>query len=135
MSPLLRDGDVVWVRPVEPGSVEVGDVVLCSPGDSPPGRVVVHRVVRRRTLSGGLSFVVQGDRVAQPDGMIPGAQVYGRVAAIEREGRQIEMDRPLVRLLGRLAVLRSRWNLVRGRWARPARQLVRRLPGLSRYLA
>jgi hypothetical protein len=78
---------------------------------------------------------VQGDQVARPDGTIPAAQVYGRVVAIERAGAHINMDRPVMRWLGRLAVLRSRSALGRGRRILLARRLVRQLPVLSRYLA
>ena len=132
MSPLVRDSDVVLVRPVEPGSIRVGDVVMVTVG---PGRVLVHRVVERVIGPDGTRFTVQGDQVAQPDGTIPAAQVVGRVASIERGGARIEMDRPVMRWLGRLAVLRSRSAPGRGRGFRQAGRLVRRLPVLSRYLA
>jgi hypothetical protein len=78
---------------------------------------------------------VQGDAAARPDGLIPGAQVYGRVVAIERGAAHIDLDRPVTRMLGWLAALRSRWNLGRapGFWL--ATRLVKRLPVFSRYLA
>jgi signal peptidase I len=131
MQPLLRDGDVLLVRPLDPRAVRVGDVVLCS---SEPGRIVVHRVLRRQAGPEGYRFTVQGDQVARPDGVIPEAQVYGRVATIERSGAYIDVSRPLMRMLGGYAVLRSRWNIGRGRRLRLAGRLVKRLPVLSRYL-
>jgi len=132
MSPLVRDGDVLLVQPAQRRGVRVGDVVLCR---NEMGHVVVHRVVRRLMGPTGRRFVVQGDQVARPDGVIPGAQVYGRVVAIERAGARLETSRPLMRLLGALAVLRSRWNLGRGKGFALAGRLARKLPGLSRYLA
>jgi hypothetical protein len=130
MSPLLRDGDVVLVQAVAPESVRVGDAVLCS---SQPGRVVLHRVVRTVASASGRWLTVQGDQLARPDGVIPAAQIYGRAVTIRRNGVQIELDRPVPRLLGKLAALRSRWNL--GRSSRFASRLLRAMPGLSRYLA
>jgi len=132
MRPLVRDGDVLLVRPVDATTVQLGDVVLCS---SEPGRAVVHRVVRKLGGRAGLRFVLQGDQVAQPDGLVAAAQVYGRVAAIERAGAHIAMGEPAMRLLGGLVVLRSRWNLGRGRWYPLASRLIGRLPVLSRYLS
>jgi signal peptidase I len=132
MSPLVRDGDVLLVRPVDMAAVRVGDLVLCS---SEGGRVVVHRVIRREVNQEGHWFTVQGDAVARPDGLIPGAQVYGRVVAIERGAARIELHRPVTRTLGWLAALRSRWNLGRGPGFRLATRLVKRLPVFSRYLA
>jgi hypothetical protein len=132
MSPLVRDGDVLLVRPVRPAAVRIGDLVLCS---NAPGRVVVHRVIRKGISREGHWFTVQGDAVAQPDGVIPGKRVYGRVVAIERDGANIVLDGPLMRTLGWLAALRSRWNLGRGWGLRLAMRLVKRLPVFSRYLA
>jgi len=132
MRPLVRDGDVLLVRPVDARSVQVGDVALCS---SEPGWVVVHRVVRRLAGPAGYCFTLQGDQAARSDGLFPEAQVYGRVVAIERGGVHIAMDGPAMRILTGLAVLRSRWNLGRARWYPLARGLVKRLPVLSRYLS
>lgn len=134
MAPLVRDGDVVLVRPVGPRLVRTGDVVLCIPGAGPSG-VLVHRVIGTDASRERCRFTIQGDAVPQPDGTIPAAQVYGRVVTIERGGVPIELDRPVMRLLGWLAVLRSRWNLARGGRLWRARRLIKRLPGLSRYLA
>jgi len=132
MWPLVRDGDVLLVRPAPPREIRVGDVVLCG---SAPGHVVVHRVIRAAPGPDGTCFTIQGDQVAQPDGAIPAAQVYGRVAAIERGGARLDMDHALMRWLGYWAVLRSRGTLGRGRLDRLARILFSKVPGFSRYLA
>ena len=132
MAPLVRDGDVLLVWPVDPGAVRAGDLVLCS---TAPGRVVVHRVIRKEVCREGSRFTVQGDALSRPDGQIAEAQLHGRVRALERAGTQIDLDRPVMTALGRLAVLRSRWNLGREGRLRLARRLVKGLPGLSRYLA
>lgn len=87
------------------------------------------------TLVRGPGVHGQGDQVVRPDGVFPAAQLYGRVVTIERDGRRIELDGPAMGLLGRLAALRSRWSLAQGRRSRMARSMVRKLPGISRYLA
>lgn len=132
MSPLVRDGDVVLVQPVAPRAVRVGDVVLCR---SDAGFPVAHRVVRRLDGPDGRRFLVQGDQALRVDGVIPGAQVYGRLVAVVRDGKQIDMERPLMRWLSRLAALRSRWGVGRSARSLLARRVVKRLPVLSRYLA
>lgn len=136
MSPLVRDGDVLLIRPVSPDALRVGDVVLCG---REPDRAVVHRVIRVTTHPDGPRFTVQGDALPKPDGTFPAAQIYGRVAVIERGGKQIVLDGPAMRLLGWAAVLRSRRRLGRGdgrrRPYRLASQAVKRLPGLRRYLS
>jgi signal peptidase I len=132
MQPLVRDGDLLLVEPVDANQLRVGDVVFCI---THPGHILVHRVVRRFTGREGSSFLVQGDNVTSPDGLIPQAQVYGRVAGIERAGMCIFMNRPAMRLLGWLAVQRSRWQPGRNRWFRHAGRLARQLPILSTYLS
>jgi signal peptidase I len=131
MRPLVQDGDTLVVQPVEARQIRAGDVVLCSIQED---CVVVHRVLRRLPEADGFTFLVQGDQAAQPDGWIPQAQVYGRVAAIERAGVPIDMYQPVMRLLGWLAVLRSRRQLGHRRWVLLATQLARRLPVFYRYL-
>ena len=96
--------------------------------------IVVHRVVRRQSNPGGYSFLVQGDRALRPDGWIDQAHIYGRVTAIVRDGVPIDMHKPAARLLGWLAVLRSRWHIGRGRSFRFALGFARRLPVFYRYL-
>ncbi len=132
MQPLVRDGDVLLVRPVTPAQVHVGDVVLYH---GAPGQVVVHRVVRRLRGRGECRFVVQGDAVPRPDGAIPAAQIYGRVAVLERDGVPFALDGPVMRLLGRLAALRAAWGLGRGRSYRLAARLLKVLPAFSKHLA
>ena len=132
MSPLVRDGDVLLVQPADPNAVRVGDVVLCHIEE---GRVVVHRVIREQVSQEGHWFTVQGDAAAQPDGLLPGGQVYGRVTAIKRGAGNIDLERPVMKMLGGLAALSSRWGLGRGPWFRLATRVVKRLPVFSRHLA
>lgn len=132
MQPLVRDGDILLVRPVDAQAVRRGDLVLFH---DELGRVVVHRVIGVHAGRAGRRFTMQGDAVSQPDGVIPEARIFGRLAAIERNGNRIEMDEPAVRLLGWLALLRSRWLLGRHGPYRLAARAARQLPVLRRYLA
>ena len=132
MSPLVRDGDIVLVRPVGAGSIRVGDLAFCR---IEPGRAIVHRVIRKQAGPAGIRFTVQGDQRARPDGVIAEAEVFGRVVAINRDGVHIGTGGPMARLLGWSMVLRSRGRLSRGGPYRLAWRLLKRLPLFSRYLA
>ena len=129
MSPLLRDGDVLWIWPVEPNMVKYGDVVLFSKGAH---QVVVHRVVRTLMNRSGRCFTVQGDAVAAPDGVFPASSVHGRLVTIERAGKMLCVDHPVMRVLGWLTAFISRLRLVR---VRRVGRILKRIPGLSYYLA
>jgi len=59
MRPMVREGDLLEIQPVDPSSIHRGDIVLCLLED---GRVVIHRVVRIDRRAAGLRFLVQGDQ-------------------------------------------------------------------------
>ncbi len=131
MQPLVRDGDILLVKPLGERLPRVGDVVLCV---TEPGMVLVHRVIRRQFCSDGYHFLVQGDQVSQPDGWIPRDRIYGRVASIEREGSRINMDSMEMRILSAMAVLRSRWHLGASAFSHHIIRLVKRVPIFSIFL-
>jgi len=101
MAPLLQDADTVVVRRLgeapPPGSVVVGR--------SRSGAVVCHRVIgvsRRGTV------VLCGDR-SGPAEEVAADAVLGRVAAVERDGRRIDLAGAGWQGLGRVvAALRRR---------------------------
>ena len=87
MRPLLRDGDLVHVRPL----------ALLSPADLKPGMLllferdgqpIVHRFVGRR----GALLLEQGDRLPRANPLDPAA-LLGRVVARKRDGRVAPLRR------------------------------------------
>lgn len=132
MQPLVRDGDILLIEPLGSRSPKVGDVVLCR---VQPEKVVVHRVVARRTDSHGTNYLVQGDQAFQPDGWMPVEQVIGRMVAIERFNRSLNMGNPIMRLLGMTAVLRSKSNFGRQGFLGRTTKLLKSLPILSLFLS
>ena len=131
MQPLVRDGDVLRIEPLDERLLKPGEVVLCS---QRPGSVVVHRVVRRQAGPEGVRYTIQGDQVGQPDGTLPLAQIHGRLVSLERAGKVIHLQGLPASLLGWLAVLRSRSSLGRGQSLQFFKHLVRRLPVVSTFL-
>jgi len=102
MHPVIRDGDVVTVRPLGGTRPGPGDVVAfihpLTKG------VLVHRIVR---ADEGV-YVLKGDNALAEDGAVAPADVLGRVAGIERDGRAIRSGRALRSpVLARLS--RSSW--------------------------
>jgi signal peptidase I len=86
MHPLVRDGDILIVRPVDGNEMRVGDIVLyrtLSRG------IVAHRIVEMHRRGGPALFVVRGDATSTPDPEVLWSQVLGRVVSIERAGRTI----------------------------------------------
>ena len=83
MEPELRPGHVVLVRTVDPGAVQVGDVLTYLPAGSPPGTLpVTHRLTGFTPgPDGSRLLVLQGDANAVADPPVPASALQGRVAA------------------------------------------------------
>lgn len=96
MHPTIRSGEALWVVPVDPDRVRVGDVVLHAAFES---RLVAHRVVDISSPPplGGPSppavFLTKGDGCPRPDAPVMGAELLGKVAAVERSGRRVDPGR------------------------------------------
>ncbi len=131
MKPLVRDGDVLVVEPLGQDRPCVGEVVLCSTASE---HVVVHRVIRQQFKKGIQYSQVQGDQIPQPDGWMSDEAVLGRVMSLERDGRVIEMDRPLIRALGRYAAFRSRRGAGQIRLSGLGGKIARNLPFIGDFL-
>jgi signal peptidase len=66
MLPAIDPGDLVILRPVDPATIRVGDVITFR---APVGshELVTHRVVAVSSSPGGVSFRTKGDSNAVPD--------------------------------------------------------------------
>jgi hypothetical protein len=85
MSPFIRDGDVLTVKPLRGAAPRKGDVVaFLHPGT---GTVAVHRVVR---VDSGL-FYLKGDNAPDGDGGLSPESLLGRVIRVERAGSRLSL--------------------------------------------
>jgi len=96
MHPFVRNGDLLYVQAVALDRVHIGDLVLFRIAGS---KVAVHRVLRRKRFGEEIAFVVKGDRVERPDGIVPAENVLGVVIARERDGVKINLTTPARRLV------------------------------------
>jgi signal peptidase I len=105
MLPAIFPGDTVIVRRETARRVRRGDVVLFFRD----GHFCAHRLVEKNGDVGCLSLVTRGDALSWSDPPLSENELLGRVAAVVRGGKRIELDRqPVVseRIL-RWAVQRS----------------------------
>jgi signal peptidase I len=102
MYPTIREGEAITVDPIEPSSINIGDIILYRQDTS----VVAHRVVRiiKTELSPPCSldaehqsndtrhaFLFRCDTWGKEDlKPVTGAQILGKVIAVERNGRQVD---------------------------------------------
>jgi hypothetical protein len=103
MTPLIRNGDVVTLEPLQGRRPAVGEVVALVPG----GRLLVHRVVgfcRGQALC-------RGDVAAGVDPPTSPHELLGRVTRVERGGRRVRLGQGIERVpiawLSRVGLLRA----------------------------
>jgi polysaccharide export outer membrane protein len=87
MLPMLRPGDAVEVSPFL-GLPRPGQIVLARLS----GVLVVHRLVSVRTGGARRQYRLQGDAERGPDGAVLREDLLGRVTALVRQGRRLEID-------------------------------------------
>ena len=76
MSPFIRDGDVVTIRPLGSRPPRTGDIAaFLYPGT---GKVAVHRIVREESGR----FSLKGDNVPAIDGSLPLDRILGTVSRV-----------------------------------------------------
>jgi signal peptidase I len=131
MRPLIRNGEVVLVKQVNPQDVKLGDALLFV---NESGKAVLHRVIKIKKSTQKLSFMMQGDHSSRPDGWMSEKLILGKLMMVERNGAQIWMDQPLMRFLGRLVVLESKLSLRQTWLGQCAIFLLRRCPALRAHL-
>ena len=80
MAPDMPVGSLAWMGPVDPTTIEVGDIIAFNPPSSEPDIIVSHRVIE--VINGEtLAFITKGDANEEPDWeTIPADNVLGRVS-------------------------------------------------------
>jgi len=84
MKPALNEGDIIIVKYMNPGEIQLNDIIVfwaVSWGIGNPGTPVVHRVVDIQ-VSGGYTYQTEGDNNPGPDPYTAHANVIGKVIQI-----------------------------------------------------
>jgi GNAT superfamily N-acetyltransferase len=82
MYPFIKDRDVITLEPLH-RPLKSGDVVAFRQPHA--DKLAVHRIVSEK----GSSFLVKGDNIPEPDGLIPHEDIFAMAAAVERKGKQV----------------------------------------------
>lgn len=104
MLPLLRPGDAVWLLAIDPALLRPGDLVLIRQ----QGVWLTHRLI----AAGAAIWQTKGDNNRLADPPVAAQEIEGRIVALERGGRSIDLRRHPWPVAGRLL---SRMSLVEQR--------------------
>ena len=103
MAPFIQAGDILTVTGSAEG-YDIGEIAaFVFPSDK--RKLIVHRIVSKRN---GM-YLLKGDNIPARDGFIPEDNMLGKVARVERDGREILFG---ARRMKRTIALLSRWNIL-----------------------
>jgi signal peptidase I len=88
MYPTIRDGDVVQVRPVEPGEIGIGDIFLFRN----TGRLFVHRLIAKARQGDRLLLIAKGDANPRPDKQVEHSEVLGKIVEVRRRRHRRSLE-------------------------------------------
>lgn len=102
MLPFIRDKDVLTISPFSPSSNSLGNsIAFIHPKTE---NLVIHRLIAKHNNS----YIVKGDNIPTPDGLISKRDIVGFVSSIERKGKKILFgfgpERFLIVLLSRINI-------------------------------
>ena len=130
MHPLLRIGEEVYIEPATANDLQVGEIAAF---ETTAG-LVIHRIVQRCSGQDGIQFVEMSDTQLRAE-PVESKAVIGRVVAIGRGERHIDLQHPIAQKCGRVtARLRYRFYTMRFR-NRLTRVIVRKSARLVARLA
>lgn len=127
MGPFLPGGSKVLVSRTAPHGIRCGNLVVYED----EGRMICHRVLRRRPQGLSHAFLTKGDGWRVTDPWVCAEQIIGKVVAINRNGSLVRLDTPLRRLQAVAAVARSLTGVGSRVILRRARRVLR--PELSSH--
>ncbi len=94
MTPLIRDGDCVEVRPATTDDIRAGQILLyrCH------NRLILHRLIRRDRRTG--NYLLAADAALSGLDRIDGMDILGVATTVTRAGRTRRLDVTRARLAG-----------------------------------
>jgi signal peptidase I len=105
MYPAIAEGEIITVERIAAEDVRLGDILLVRVQKS----VIAHRVEKIWRDHNRVTYLVlRGDAAEYCDEPVLPEHVLGRVVAVDRQGRRINMAGGRVRLLRRLRTYASR---------------------------
>ncbi|MFA5224392.1 MAG: signal peptidase I [Candidatus Omnitrophota bacterium] len=90
MFPTLQDDDIIIIKKFDISNIHNGDIIFFRP---PFHEGVTHRVIRKVDVKGRQAFITKGDFCPFFDGYVYPEHILGRVVAIERKGKSINLDK------------------------------------------
>lgn len=106
MSPLILDGAILEVEPLPGADLRVGEVAFYR---SSGGRLVAHRVIRKKFRQGRPLLLIKGDALSCQYEEVYPHHILGRVVRVEQKGRNRDLHLLQERVLGKFLAYLAPW--------------------------
>ncbi len=120
MHPMLRIGEQVYIQPATADQLQVGEIAAF---ETDAG-LVIHRIVQRRSENHSVQLLEMSD-VHLRAGRVESGAVIGRVVAIRRGSRHIDLQRPIAQKCG-CVTARARYRFYTIRFRNKLAQVILR---------
>jgi signal peptidase I len=104
MWPTIRPGEAITVEPVTVAEIKLKDIVLYQTGRG----VIGHRVVKIAKQNGQRVLPARGDADQGSGEPVTAEQILGKVVAVERDGRCINLASRMAKVKHSIRVRASR---------------------------
>jgi len=82
MAPFIKNGEIVVLRRVLPGSLRCGDIIYFTDA---AGAAVLHRLIAKEIKpDGSTTFITRGDALLRHDAPISKDQIVGKAVRVEK---------------------------------------------------
>lgn len=83
MHPFIKNKNYITIFPLSQDRPRLGDIVAFIQQGT--GKLVVHRVVESKKNQ----YLIKGDNMVAPDGLIPRSSILGYVTKIDKDGKTV----------------------------------------------
>ena len=87
MEPFIRIGDYVVANKVNPETLLPGDIIIFEKGEN----FCTHRFIQRIESNNTINYITKGDKLIGFDFPFPGNKIFGKVVAIERNKKRVDL--------------------------------------------
>ena len=102
MSPFIKNGDCLVIKPESAGGIKIGDIIIFK---NPWGAYIVHRFIKKH---GQATLLTRGDNMPRYDIPVAIENIMGRVIQIENQRRMLNLTGWPNRIFARFIALFSR---------------------------
>lgn len=103
MGPFIRDGDIIITKRVNPKDMARGDIILYYLRE----KICVHRIIRKSKENGKTVFFTKGDRLYHFDAPVDEKQISGKVIAVKKKNKIINLTSKKWQMLNLLLLIYS----------------------------